>query len=322
MRSVATVRLVVVVLALASVAALAAKQSYQYSLVAHQIAPGTYVVEGERRHFRMANGGHISNLGFIVTSAGVVVIDTGSSLEHGRTLRRLIDATTGNKPIVRVFNTHQHPDHVLGNAAFGDVPIEALPGTIDALRTDGSALLDNVYRLLGPWMRGTELHLPTVRATARELQIGDHTLQVIALDGHTQADLVLHDKTTGVLFCGDLCFSERSPTTPNADISRWLVALQTVSDAGASLIVPGHGPMIGEGDDALALNAAYLSWLDETISAGVEAGADMPELMQQEIPAEFSRYAILDEEYPRSVMHLFPRYEAALFGASEELTQR
>jgi quinoprotein relay system zinc metallohydrolase 1 len=321
MRHVAATALVLVV-ALGAAAALAAKQSYQYALEAHQIAPDTWVVEGERRHFRMANGGHISNLGFIVTSVGVVVIDTGSSLEHGRTLRRLIDATSGNRPIVRVFNTHQHPDHVLGNAAFGDVPIEALPGTIDALRTDGSAVLDNVYRLLGPWMRGTELHLPTVPASPRELQVGNHTLQVLALDGHTAADLVLHDKTTGVLFCGDLCFSERAPTTPNADISRWLVALQSVSDAGASLIVPGHGPVIREGDDALALNAAYLEWLDNTISAGVEAGADMPELMQKPIPTEFSRYAILDEEYPRSVMHLFPRYEAALFGTSEELSQR
>jgi quinoprotein relay system zinc metallohydrolase 1 len=289
-----------------------AAQDYTYSLEAKSIAENTWIVEGVQEHFTMANGGRIANLAFIGTRDGAVVIDSGTSQAHGESLRALVEATTGSE-VIRVFITHQHPDHVLGNGAFGDVPIEAMGSTIDALRTEGGAVLDTVYRLLGPWMRGTEVHLPNTVAQAREIEIGGHTLQIMLFDGHTDGDLVVYDQTTGVLFCGDLCFHQRTPTTPNADIDRWLAALRTIESLGAEQIVPGHGPVITADNDALALSADYLVWLDETIAAAVHEGFDMPELMQRSPPARFSSYAVLVQEYARSVMHLFPQYEADLF---------
>ncbi len=286
---------------------------YAYELEARQIAEGTWWVAGELEHFTMANGGRIANLGFISTDVGTVVIDTGTSLEHGKALRALVEESV-RSPIVRVFNTHQHPDHVLGNAAFADVPIEALSATHDALRDNGNALLDGVYRMLGPWMRGTELHLPTAEASARTLELGDHTLEILTFSGHTDGDLVVYDRTTGVLFCGDLCFHQRAPTTPDADIDRWLRALETLDGLGAKQIVPGHGPLILEGETALALSADYLHWLDKLVREAVYEGRLMPELMEQPLPTRFAPISTPRAEYARSIMHLYPRYEALLFG--------
>ena len=48
------------------------------------IAPDTYVFEGAVEHFTLKNGGNILNTGFIVTEAGVIVIQTDRPAAMGR----------------------------------------------------------------------------------------------------------------------------------------------------------------------------------------------------------------------------------------------
>ena len=107
-----------------------------YVLAPKEIAENTYVVEGSTDNFSKDNGGNIVNVAFIVTDAGVVLIDTGPSLAYGKALRAAI-ATVTDKPVVQVFLTHHHPDHALGNQAFADVPIAALEGTKQLLAEQG-----------------------------------------------------------------------------------------------------------------------------------------------------------------------------------------
>lgn len=129
-----------------------------YRLTPRQIAEGTWLLEGSTDNFAKANGGNIVNTAFIVTDSGVVVIDSGPSKRYGEALRQAIAATT-DKPVLEVLLTHHHPDHVLGNQAFADVPVGALAGTGDLLRQQGEAMAENMYRLVGDWMRGTEVVL-------------------------------------------------------------------------------------------------------------------------------------------------------------------
>ncbi len=104
-----------------------------YALEPQQVAPNTYVLIGANEHFSFANGGNIANTGFIVTDDGVVVIDTGPSRLYGEQMIAAIRAVT-DQPIVRVYNTHLHPDHFLGNQAFDASVSTFIPITFSATR--------------------------------------------------------------------------------------------------------------------------------------------------------------------------------------------
>jgi glyoxylase-like metal-dependent hydrolase (beta-lactamase superfamily II) len=84
-----------------------------------QLAPGVFVHLGQQLALDAPGHDDIANIGFIVGSRCVAVIDTGGSMRIGRALRNAIKQRTA-RPICYVINTHVHFDHVLGNAAFSE----------------------------------------------------------------------------------------------------------------------------------------------------------------------------------------------------------
>lgn len=287
---------------------LPARADLDYQLKPRQIAAGTWLLEGSTDNFAKANGGNIVNTGFIVTDSGVVVIDSGPSKRYGEALRRAIAATT-DKPVIQLLLTHHHPDHVLGNQAFGDVPIGALAGTSDLLGQQGEAMAENMYRMVGDWMRGTEVVLPTQVLEPGVLEVGGHRLRLLGLSGHTGADLAILDENTGVLFAGDLVFYERALTTPNSPgLGVWLKDLDTLQALPWKLIVPGHGPVASD-TAPFAQMRDYLGWLDGLMRDGAAQGDDMAEMIRRPIPERFAGISLTRYELIRSVSHLYPRYE-------------
>ncbi|MFH6601774.1 quinoprotein relay system zinc metallohydrolase 1 [Ectopseudomonas khazarica] len=288
-------------------------QALDYQLQPRQIAEGVWLVEGSTDNFAAENGGNIVNVGFIETAAGVVVIDTGPSRRYGEALRQRIEQVTG-KPLLRVLLTHHHPDHVLGNQAFSDVPIAALPGTTRLLAEQGDAMAENMYRLVGDWMRGTEVVLPSEALEEGELEIGGRRLRLLALRGHTGADLAILDERSGVLFAGDLLFYQRALTTPNSPgLDVWLADLDRLEALPWKQIVPGHGPLATDAAPFVQMRD-YLGWLDGVLRQGAEQGAEMNELIRAPIPERFAGVSLSRYELIRSVSHLYPRYERNAMG--------
>jgi quinoprotein relay system zinc metallohydrolase 1 len=280
-----------------------------YDLKPTRIAPDTYVFEGSTKHFTRANGGNILNAGFIVTADGVIVIQTGPSRRYGEEMRAAIRKVT-EKPIRKVFISNLHPDYWLGSQAFADVPIAALPGTIAGIQEEGSGIADNMYRLVGDWMRGTEVTVPTEPVYGSTVKFGDHRLRLIPQSGHTAADLMILDETTGVLFTGGVVFCDRTPTTPHATIADWLKELDTVDGLDIRLLVPNHGHIRSD-KACVAQTRDWLTWLDGTLRHAVDSGLDMAEALELPIPERFEVLDVLREEYRRSVAHLWPKIEQA-----------
>ena len=301
------------VLACAAFVAQAADR-FDYGLMPQKIADDSWAFIGKTEDITRANGGNMVNTAFVVTADGVVVIDSGPSRRYGEQMRAAIARVT-DRPVVRVFNTHHHPDHFLGNQAFAGVPRAALPAAQAGMREQGGAFADNMYRMAGDWMAGTEVAVAEEAAQAGRVTIGGHEFELIALDGHTGGDLVIFDRTTGVLYAGDLIFLDRAPTTPHASIARWRAALDALAALPVRQTLPGHGPL-HEGQRGIAQTRDWLNWLDETLQRSVSSGMDMAEVMVLPLPDRFAQMPLARSEFERSVTHLYRLYEQQTLNAT------
>ena len=195
------------------------------------------------------NRGMMANIIFVVTSVGVVVIDSGASLQIGQMAIRMIRKVT-DKPVVAVFNSHYHGDHWLGNHAFvktyGDkLPIYSLASSIAKLKGAEA----NLWRgLMERWTNqstiGTQVVIPnTAVQHGQVIQFGDVSLRMHHYGtAHTPSDLsveIVQDKVTAV---GDIAMTNRIANMDEGSYPgtfKYYKALMV--SAGEQLWVPGHG---------------------------------------------------------------------------------
>ncbi|HZU62155.1 MAG TPA: quinoprotein relay system zinc metallohydrolase 1 [Novosphingobium sp.] len=280
-----------------------------YRLAAQPVAPGVWMVRGADQPIAFANGGAIANAAIIATDAGAVLVDCGPSLAYGRALAALARRLTG-QAVALVLITHLHPDHALGAGAFDPAIVAALPGTIADIRRDGPGMTDAMFRLLADWMRGTELAVPGRQVAAGPLVVGGRRLQLLALSGHSQADLAVLDEATGTLIAGDLVFHNRAPATPHATLATWQQALGTLAATPHRQLIPGHGPLDSTGT-AIAQTRDWLAWLAAALAEAADHGLEMTEAGDLPIPAGLAAMAEGRYELQRSVSHFYAALESA-----------
>jgi quinoprotein relay system zinc metallohydrolase 1 len=231
-------------------------------------------------------------------------------------LRALIERTAG-EPVKQVLHLNLHPDYFLGNQAFADVPRLATPVTRAGMAREAQAYEDNLYRLCGDWMKGTQALLPDTDVAPGTLRLGRRELELREYQGHTDSDLVLVDRQSGVVFAGGLVFVQRIPTTPHARLPQWQQSLRALQAAlpqgapGLKALVPSHGPVRADAQ-GVAMTQRYLGWLEGTLQRAAAQGLEMTELLRSPLPEEFQGWAARATEYTRNVVHLYPRYEQAV----------
>jgi len=283
-----------------------------YQLQPELIAENTYLLKGKLEDFSNSNGGNIVNTAFVVTAEGVLVIDTGPSLRYGKEMRAVISQIT-DKPIKYVFNTHHHPDHFLGNQAFSDIGVTSLAYSQEQIKLHGDAFAENMYRLVGDWMRSTEVAVPEQVIASDKISLGGHDFRLLSYTGHSGADLVIFDEKTGVVFASDMVFYQRALTTPHTPgLQQWKAELEDIRALPFKVMVPGHGPVVKD-DTAITQMIAYLEWLDLTLTSAAEKGLSMTEVIALPIRSEFDGIALTRREFARTVAHLYPKYEEQAF---------
>lgn len=279
-----------------------------YALAPQKLDDGIWMIAGAQEAISHKNGGAIANVVILDTSAGAVIVDTGPSRRYGEQLAALARELTG-KDIARVYLTHIHPDHVFGNQAFKPEALAATEATAKGLKEMGDSYADAMYRTVGDWMRGTEVVLPRTIVTNGVDDFGNRRLRTLAMRGHTASDLVIFDERSGFLIAADLVFLDRAPTTPNANLEHWRIALANLGGIPHRRLIPGHGPA-EESARGIDETRNWLAAIEEVIRGAFEKGLDVTEAIALPLPAWTDRLALSRYEYERSVMHLYPRLEA------------
>ena len=294
-------------------AALAQPATLDYGLRPRELAPGHWVIEGAVDDFGRHNGCNIINTAFVQTDAGAVVINTGPSRLYGEQQRRAVERALGATPVAQVLNLNLHPDYFFGNQAWAGVPTRALAGTVAGAKAEGAAYADNLYRLCGDWMKGTESTPAAADIAPQEWKVGDRTLWLRRLSGHTADDLVVLDPAAGVAYVGGLVFMDRVPTTPHADFARWLASLDELerwlTEGRYRWVVPSHGP-VHSGLAGVQQTRAWLTWLTQAMQTSAEQGLDLGEVLHTlAVPPAFAHWAAQPAELHRSLTQWYPQYE-------------
>ena len=277
-----------------------------------EVAHGVFVHQGRHGVYAPDNGGDICNTGFIIGDDAVAVVDTGGTALLGAALKARISTLT-DRPVRYVINTHMHPDHVLGNAAF----------KADGCQFVGHeklapALLARAERYLAynkaavgeKAFAGTEIVLPTVGvADHHEIDLGGRTLALLArATAHTDNDLTVRDEKTGTLFTGDLIFSGHVPTL-DGSIRGWLKLLAELEPAAAERIVPGHGPAAMNWHAASAPVKRYLEVVAAGVRAAIASGRTMRDAIETVGESERANWQLFDEFHRRNVSAAFAELE-------------
>jgi glyoxylase-like metal-dependent hydrolase (beta-lactamase superfamily II) len=239
-------------------------------MVAQQVAPSAWYVEGVSALGSPSNQNFISNAGFVITPAGVVVIDAlGSPALAERLLAQIARITP--LPVTHLIVTHYHADHIYGLQTFRARGVRVLAHQaarlylnsdtaqlrLQASRTELAPWIDEDTRLVqaDEWLSGD-----------RDLTVGGVRFEIRAVGpAHTPEDLVVYLPSEKVLYAGDLVFRSRIPYVGQADSRHWIVALERLLSFDATVVVPGHGPLSQQARQDMQLTRDYLVYLRKSM---------------------------------------------------------
>ncbi|UCG71538.1 MAG: MBL fold metallo-hydrolase [Chromatiales bacterium] len=194
----------------------------------------------------------VPNVGIIVGSAGVLVVDTGMGPANAEIVLNEVRQIT-DKPILYLVSTHFHPEHNFGAQSFplSTVLIYSTAQHRDVL-TKGEAyrtwFIDmfgaDVQALLEP----VKLVTPDVTFERRAVvNLGDLPVELLHFGyaAHTGGDTVIYLPEQKILFAGGLTPNQGFPIVPDGDSSvrGWIATLDDLAALDAATVVPGHGQL-------------------------------------------------------------------------------
>lgn len=276
-----------------------------------QITPGVFVETG--------NLG--SNNSIILTDGGTVLIDAPHKPTDAARWR---DTAAGFGTTSYLVHTDHHIDHTLGNFLLpGEVVSHSVTRRRMAEEYPSWDYVQDLLAVIDPEgldvMPELALRLPTVTFEDRmQLHLGNATVELIHLPGHTANSLVAYLPERGVLFSGDNVCEAGLPSFQDADVGAWFEALDRIAGLDFELLVPGHGE-VGTKETVAAFRDQARD-LVRRVGEAVRAGMPQDEAadrirFEDKIHTATASYA----GYPEDLIEQFQR--RSILSIYDQLTQ-
>lgn len=276
-----------------------------------EVAPGLFVHQGVHEVPDTKNRGEIANIGFVIGSNCVAVIDTGGSPSQGQQLREAIQQIT-SVPICYVINTHVHPDHIYGNRSFQHEGVRFVGhhklGHAMALRAPYYS--DMAQRDLGIALSHENFVPPDLPVEGTlDLDLGGRILKLTAHPtAHTDNDLSVFDSKTRTLWLADLLFMGHLPVI-DGSLLGWLKEIEQLRNIPASQVIPGHGPVTADWPLALTGEENYLKSLAAEIRTAIHANKTIEQAMIEVGQKNRLDWQLFDAFHKRNVAAAFAELE-------------
>jgi len=213
-----------------------------------KVTENVWVMHGPLEQPNPGNKGFMNNPGVVKTSAGLVIIDPGSSVQTGKMVLAAAKKIS-HDAVVAVFDTHVHGDHWLGNQAI----IEAYPdvkiyGHTEMIKEVKAGEGDNWVALMETLTegatKGTKVVAPNTAVNHGDVILigGTHFRIYHYGQAHTKTDIMIEVVEDKTVFLGDNVLANRIPRMSNGTFVGNMNACDKILEVDAKTWVPGHGP--------------------------------------------------------------------------------
>jgi len=230
------------------------------------------------------------NPGYVVTSEGIVVIDTPQMPTHAIKMREEI---LKKGRLLYIINTENHVDHIFGNhyfaglcpvishqdtakgfwsTTFGEHPYDRTVPGVQKSDPEGVKLL--------PGKENFIVHAPTITFQTRmTLRLGSHVLELYHTPGHTRGETTVYVPRERVAFTGDNIFSKCQMFFQEANPDNWLESLNFLKTLDADHLIPGHGPVCDK--KYIPVQSAFIREWVTALAVGMAKGWSKEECMDR-----------------------------------------
>ncbi|MBW1602477.1 MBL fold metallo-hydrolase [Streptomyces sp. JJ66] len=233
-------------------------------------APGVLTEVADGVHaFVQPHGGWCLNNAGLVLGETALLIDTAATESRTRRLREEVLRLVPDGPDLLV-NTHFHGDHVFGNSHFTP------RARVLAHASARSDMAESGLGLCGLWpdVPWGDLRLVLPDLTFRDaltVHTGDLSVELLHFGpAHTAGDVVAWVPERGVLFTGDVAWSQVTPFVLMGSFEGSFRALDRMRALRPRVVVAGHGPVAGP--EVLDETERYLRHVLAIADDGLRAG--------------------------------------------------
>lgn len=282
-----------------------------HALEIRKVTENVYAIVGSLDQRSAENLANNATFGVVVTSEGVVLIDTGGSWKGAEEIHAAVREIT-DQPVKIVINSGGQDHRWIGNDYWQKQGAEVIASSeaVADHKDRGSIQMTGLSVLIGDMLEGTvPAYADITFDTEYRFELGGVVFEIThAGQAHTPGDSFVWVPSAATIFTGDIVYMERILGIGDQSHSgSWIEVFEAVATLNPIHVVPGHGHATNLAG-ATADTYDYLVNLRAQMGAFIDEGGDIIESVNVD-QAAFSYLANFEGLAKRNAQQVFSEME-------------